>query len=190
MPFPTSPTTNQEYTENGKTWYWAGSGKGWRLKSGLTTAVLVNDSADKLVEGATNLFLTALERVKIAAAAATNIKQAWTAAQRTTPTTIASASSLNFLLGDGNDRFLTLDQHVLVPNPSDIADHIGQKGTIAGVQSGSSNFVLTFGTFWFPIGTTSIPSTPSGTKAQFRLDYHVVHATRIDFSLASAGNAP
>lgn len=121
------------------------------------------------------------------ASTATGTDQAWTGAQRATPTALTSGTTITPTLASGNDFTLTLGHNATLANPSDIASFIGQKGSIGGVQDGTGGRTLAFGNQWFPIGAATVPDVPDGANDKFRIDYHVVSATRIDFSLSSVG---
>ncbi len=119
------------------------------------------------------------------ATAMTNVAQNFSKPQRTAPVALASAAAINMLLGDGNDRTLTLAHNATIANPADIAVYVGQKGTIAGQQDGAGGRTLAMGNLWFPVGAASMPPVPATANGKFRLDYHVVSSTRIDFTVAA-----
>lgn len=120
--------------------------------------------------------------------AKTDVDQSWTGAQRFgAPTAITSGTTLTILLADGNDFTLTLAHDGTLANPADIASFVGQKGSIAGEQDGTGGRTLAVGNQWFPIGSATIPAIPTGANDKWRLDYHVVSATRIDFAVAGVG---
>jgi hypothetical protein len=121
--------------------------------------------------------------------AKTDVAQNFTAPQRTAPVSLSSATTLSFTLAGGNSRTLTLGHNATLPNPSDIASYIGMKGSIACQQNGTGTFTLSFGNLWFPIGSATAPSAPTGANVKFRIDYEVVSSTRIDFSLNKVGVA-
>jgi hypothetical protein len=111
----------------------------------------------------------------------------WTKPQRVAPVALTSGTTITMNLADGNDRTLTLAHNATISNPADIATYVGQKGSIAGVQDGTGGRTLAMGNLWFPVGSSTMPAIPSGANAKWRIDYHVVSSTRIDFSVASVG---
>lgn len=123
----------------------------------------------------------------LSTAALTDAAQNWTKPQRVAPVALTSAATINMLLGDGNDRTLTLAHNATISNPSDIANYVGQKGSIAGQQDATGGRTLAVGNLWFPVGSSTMPAIPSGAIAKWRIDYHVVSATRIDFTVAGVG---
>src|SRR5687768_17285385 len=116
-----------------------------------------------------------------------DVAQNWTAAQRVAPVALTSGTTITMTLAAGNDRTLTLAHNATISNPSDIASYVGQKGSIAGVQDATGGRTLSMGNLWFPIGSASMPAIPSGANDKWRIDYHVVSATRIDFSVSRVG---
>lgn len=113
--------------------------------------------------------------------------QNWTKPQRVEPAALASGTTITMTLADGNDRILTLGHNATISNPADIAGYVGQKGSIAGAQDGTGGRTLSMGNLWFPVGAATMPNIPTAANAKFRIDYHVVSSTRIDFSVSSVG---
>lgn len=111
----------------------------------------------------------------------------WTKPQRSAITALTSGSTIAITLANSNDFSLILAHNATLANPTDIAAHVGQKGSITGAQDGTGSRTLAVGSFWFPIGAAAIPDVPSGANDKFRIDYNVVSATRIDFAVASVG---
>lgn len=120
-------------------------------------------------------------------AALTNVAQNFTKPQRTAPVALTSGTTITMNLADGNDRTLTLAHNATISNPADIATYVGQKGSIAGVQDGTGGRTLSMGNLWFPVGAATMPAIPTGANNKWRIDYHVVSATRIDFSVSKVG---
>lgn len=113
-----------------------------------------------------------------------NVDQQWPGSQRATQVAVASTATVGLLFADGNDFNLApLGVNTTIANPADVASFIGQKGSITGQQDATGGRTMATGNIWFPRGTATTPPVPSGANAKFRLDYHVVSATRIDYSL-------
>lgn len=123
----------------------------------------------------------------LASAALTNVAQNFTKPQRTAPVALTSATTITMNLADGNDRTLTLAHNATISNPSDIASYVGQKGSIGGQQDATGGRTLSMGNLWFPVGAATMPAIPSAANNKWRIDYHVVSATRIDFSATKVG---
>jgi hypothetical protein len=119
--------------------------------------------------------------------AKTDVAQNFTAPQRTAPVALTSGTTITMDLADGNDRTLTLAHNATISNPSDIASYVGQKGSIAGQQDGTGGRTLSMGNQWYPVGGATMPAIPSGANNKWRIDYHVVSSTRIDFTVSSVG---
>lgn len=117
-----------------------------------------------------------------------NADQSWTGAQRFgSPKVLTSAATISLLLAEGNDYTIVLDQNATMANPSDIASFVGQKGTIAGQQDATGGRTLSYANLWFPIGGATAPALPTAASDKFRIDYHVVSASRIDFTVSKVG---
>lgn len=119
----------------------------------------------------------------------------WTTNQRRQQVALTSAATItidfNAAAPAAQDFTLTLAHVATLANPSNIANAVGLKGSIAGVNSGAGRS-LAYGSFWQPIGWQTAPGIPSADGALWRIDYHVVSATRIDFSVSgvSAEDVP
>jgi len=114
-----------------------------------------------------------------------NGAQYWEYAQYHSQATITSAATITLALVNGNDFSLALGHNATLANPSDIGTYVGMKGSISG--SNNASYTLSYGSYWFPIGAASAPAIPTGSGAKFRIDFHVVSSTRIDFSVSSVG---
>lgn len=116
-----------------------------------------------------------------------DVDQLWTGAQRATASALTSGTTITPAAASGNDFTLTLAHNATLANFSDIGSFVGQKGTIAGQQDGTGGFTLAYGSYWFPVGAATAPAIPTGANAKFRIDYHIVNSTRIDFAVVSVG---
>lgn len=116
-----------------------------------------------------------------------NIAQQFSKPQRASATALTSGTTITPDLADNNDYTLTLGHNATLANPTNQSTYVGQKGSISCVQDGTGGRTLSFGANWFPIGAASAPAAPTGANAKFRIDFHVVSSTRIDFKLSSVG---
>lgn len=141
----------------------------------------------------TIVWLPALSDWRISGSNAANIlprmdgDNLWTGAQRGSLSSLTSGTSIALFLANGNDYSLTLAHNASIAGPGDIANFVGQKGTIVGQQDATGGRTLSFGVLWFPIGSAAAPAIPTAPNAKFRIDYHVVSSTRIDFSVSGVG---
>lgn len=173
------------------------SGSGLKTALAIAVADITDASANgrSLISAANYAAMKALLDLEIgtdvqaydADTAYTDVAQNFTAPQRTAPVALTSGSTITINLADGNDRTLTLAHNATISNPSDIASYVGQKGSIAGVQNGTGGGTLSMGNQWYPVGGSTMPAIPSGANNKWRIDYHVVSSTRIDFSVAGVG---
>lgn len=119
--------------------------------------------------------------------AKTDVAQQFSKPQRASSTALTSATTITPDLADSNDFSLTLGHNATLANPTNQSSYVGLKGSIACVQDGTGGRTLAFGSNWYPIGAATAPAAPTGANAKFRIDYHVVSSTRIDFKLSSVG---
>lgn len=119
--------------------------------------------------------------------AKTNVAQQFSKPQRASITALTSGTTITPNLADSNDFSLTLGHNATLANPTNQSSYVGLKGSIACVQDGTGGRTLAFGANWFPIGAATAPAAPAGANAKFRIDFHVVSSTRIDFKLSSVG---
>ena len=119
--------------------------------------------------------------------AKTDVAQQFSKPQRASATALTSGTTITPDLADNNDYTLTLGHNATLANPTNQSTYVGQKGSISCVQDGTGGRTLSFGANWFPIGAATAPAAPTGANAKFRIDFHVVSSTRIDFKLSSVG---
>lgn len=119
--------------------------------------------------------------------AKTDVSQQFTAPQRSEQTALTSGATITIDLADSNDFTLTLGHNATLANPTNQANQVGLKGSIAGVQDGTGSRTLSYGSNWYPIGAAAAPAIPTGANEKFRVDFHVVSSTRIDFTVAGVG---
>lgn len=116
-----------------------------------------------------------------------DVAQQWTKPQRSAITALVSGATITPDAAASNDFSLTLGHNATLANFSNIANYVGLKGSIAGQQDATGGRTLAFASAWFPVGAAIAPSVPSAPNAKFRIDYHIVSDTRIDFALARVG---
>lgn len=121
-------------------------------------------------------------------AAGINRAQAFSAGQRSLQETISYASTITLDLEAGNDFYLpSVTGNFLLANPADLSDFIGFKGSLTGAQDATGGRGITYGTAWKPVRSSVKPNLPQAASAFWRIDFHVVTATRIDFALSFVG---
>lgn len=116
-----------------------------------------------------------------------DVAQQWTAPQRSEITALTSGTTITMDLANSNDFSLILGHNATLANPTNQSTYVGLKGSIACVQDATGGRTLAFGANWFPIGAATAPAAPTGANAKFRIDFHVVDSSRIDFKLSSVG---
>lgn len=98
-----------------------------------------------------------------------------------TPTALTDTASIAIALADANNFTLTLGGNRILANPSDIADRIGQTGSIDVSQDGTGSRTLSYGSYYeFAAGTA--PTLTTTASATDILVYKVKSATEIHIS--------
>lgn len=116
-----------------------------------------------------------------AAAAKTNIVQAFTKAQSFTPVALTSASSsIAIDLSLSNNFTHTLTENTVLANPTNLV--AGQSGRIKFTNHASSPKTIAFGSYWLAIGGV-VQSLTASNSAVDMLVYEVDSATTITFKL-------
>ncbi|MDF2984298.1 MAG: Phage tail fiber protein, partial [Devosia sp.] len=118
--------------------------------------------------------------------AKTDVVQAWSKPQRSVPTALVSGATITPDVSAAQDFSLNLGVSATLANPTGIASAVGLKGSIAGTTT-AAGLTLAYGSFWFPIGAATAPAIPTTSGTKFRIDFHIVSTTRIDFALSSVG---
>lgn len=112
----------------------------------------------------------------------------WTGPQRGVQTAIATTGTVTIDVGVSNDFAMgTMTGNVTLANPTNQSTQVGQKGSITGQQSASGLLTVAYGTNWFPIGQSTAMSPSTAASSKWRLDYHIVSLSRIDYSLSPVG---
>ena len=108
--------------------------------------------------------------------AKTDVAQTFTAAQRSTITTLTSGATVTPDFAASNNYTLTLGQNLTIANPTNLT--AGQSGSIFLVQDGTGSRTASWGSYWdFAGGVPPTISTVGGTVD--RLDYIVRSSTSI-----------
>ena len=108
--------------------------------------------------------------------AKTSVAQTFTAAQRSTITTLTSGATVTPDFAASNNYTLTLDQNLSIANPTNLT--AGQSGSIFLVQDGTGSRTASWGTYWDFAGGTApvLTTTAAGID---RVDYIVRSSTSI-----------
>lgn len=126
-------------------------------------------------------------RVAVTAYARLDAAQSWSAPQLSTPAAATSGTTITLDAAAAQDWTLTLGHNATLANFTNIASRVGQKGSIAAAQDATGGRTLSYGSYWYPVGGATAPAIPTGANAKFRIDYHIVSATRIDFIVQGVG---
>lgn len=116
-----------------------------------------------------------------------DVAQSWSLPQRSIVTALTSGTTITMNVANSNDFSLTLGHNATLANPTNQSSYVGLKGSIACVNDGTGGYTLAYGANWFPIGAATAPAIPTGANAKFRIDFHIVSSTRIDFKVSSVG---
>lgn len=123
-----------------------------------------------------------------ASTAKTNADQQWTSSQRPSVTSLSvSSGSIAWTLASSNDFSVILNANATLNLPSDIASHVGQKGRILITQDGTGGRTFSVNANIIPLGSSSVPSIPSGAGEMAYFAYDVISATQIVFTLNGVG---
>ena len=108
--------------------------------------------------------------------AKTDVAQTFTAAQRSTITTLTSGATVTPDFAASNNYTLTLDQNLSIANPTNLT--AGQSGSIFLVQDGTGSRTASWGSYWDFAGGTApvLTTTAAGID---RVDYIVRSSTSI-----------
>jgi hypothetical protein len=108
--------------------------------------------------------------------AKTDVAQTFTAAQRSTITTLTSGTTVTPDFAASNNYTLTLDQNLTIANPTNLT--AGQSGSIFLVQDGTGSRTASWGSYWDFAGGTApvLTTTAAGID---RVDYIVRSSTSI-----------
>tara|TARA_R100000278_G_scaffold7984_1_gene10240 strand:- start:961 stop:1593 length:633 start_codon:yes stop_codon:yes gene_type:complete len=108
--------------------------------------------------------------------AKTDVAQTFTAAQRSTITTLTSGATVTPDFAASNNYTLTLGQNLTIANPTNLT--AGQSGSIFLVQDGTGSRTAAWGSYWDFAGGTApvLTTTASGID---RVDYIVRSSTSI-----------
>ena len=108
--------------------------------------------------------------------AKTDVAQTFTAAQRSTITTLTSGATVTPDFAASNNYTLTLDQNLTIANPTNLT--VGQSGSIFLVQDGTGSRTAAWGSYWDFAGG-SAPTLSTGANVVDRVDYIVRTTTSI-----------
>ena len=117
-----------------------------------------------------------------------NVAQTWSSPQRSIQATATSGTTITLDMAAAQDWILTLSHNATLANPTNQSTRLGQKGSITCVQDGTGGRTLSYDSKWFPIGSSTAPSVPTAANSKFRIDYHVVSSSRIDFIMQKVGS--
>ena len=108
--------------------------------------------------------------------AKTDVAQTFTAAQRSTITTLTSGATVTPDFAASNNYTLTLGQNLTIANPTNLT--AGQSGSIFLVQDGTGSRTASWGSYWDFAGGTApvLTTTAAGID---RVDYIVRSSTSI-----------
>lgn len=108
--------------------------------------------------------------------AKTDVAQTFTAAQRSTITTLTSGATVTPDFAASNNYTLTLGQNLTIANPTNLT--AGQSGSIFLVQDGTGSRTAAWGSYWDFAGGTApvLTTTAAGID---RVDYIVRSSTSI-----------
>ena len=108
--------------------------------------------------------------------AKTDVAQTFTAAQRSSITTLTSGATVTPDFAASNNYTLTLDQNLTIANPTNLT--AGQSGSIFLVQDGTGSRTAAWGSYWDFAGGTApvLTTTAAGID---RVDYIVRSSTSI-----------
>jgi hypothetical protein len=108
--------------------------------------------------------------------AKTDVAQTFTAAQRSTITTLTSGATVTPDFAASNNYTLTLGQNLSIANPTNLT--AGQSGSIFLVQDGTGSRTASWGSYWDFAGGTApvLTTTAAGID---RVDYIVRSSTSI-----------
>lgn len=108
--------------------------------------------------------------------AKTDVAQTFTAAQRSTITTLTSGATVTPDFAASNNYTLTLGQNLTIANPTNLT--VGQSGSIFLVQDGTGSRTAAWGSYWDFAGGTApvLTTTAAGID---RVDYVVRTTTSI-----------
>lgn len=181
----TAPTT----TYAGMGW-WDTANNLIKIRNGANTAWVTAASFDgttfRPYSGGVALTIGATVQPYDAATAKTDAAQTFTAPQGASSVEWSGATSTGTVtidLDDANNQHSpTLTGAITLANPSNMANAAGrdQKGTIY-ITTGGFDFTA-FGTYWKRIGGATAADISMASETYVRLDYHVVSATRIEFT--------
>ena len=108
--------------------------------------------------------------------AKTDVAQTFTAAQRSSITTLTSGATVTPDFAASNNYTLTLDQNLTIANPTNLT--AGQSGSIFLVQDGTGSRTASWGSYWDFAGGTA-PTLSTGANVVDRVDYVVRSSTSI-----------
>ena len=108
--------------------------------------------------------------------AKTDVAQTFTAAQRSTITTLTSGATVTPDFAASNNYTLTLGQNLTIANPTNCT--AGQSGSIFLVQDGTGSRTATWGSYWDFAGGTA-PTLSTGANVVDRVDYIVRSSSSI-----------
>jgi hypothetical protein len=120
--------------------------------------------------------------------AKTSVAQQFTKPQRASATAIPSGTTMTADLAANNDFTVAAYAHTgTLANPTNQATQINQKGSITITQDGSGGHPLAFASNWKPFGQSTAPSINTTAGVTSVIDYHVISATVIRYTLRAIG---
>ena len=146
----------------------------------------VGEQLDPVIDSVASALQDALDAV--AGSAQLDVNQQFTKPQRASATPIPTDSTLTADLAANNDFEVTGYAHTgTLANPTNQATQINQKGSITITQDGTGGHPLAFASNWKPFGQSTAPSINTTAGVTSVIDYHVMSATVIRYTLRAVG---
>lgn len=163
MSFPTSPSTNQIYSEGGKSWLFDGTS--WlNYAPALQSHAIV---AGSIIGGSASAIDTQIYITQLANETGLVI-------------TLTDASTITPNFSQGQNFIVTLGGNRTLANPK--SNVVGQSGVIKIVQDSTGSRTLAYGSYWKFSGGT-VPTLTTTASAVDILVYYVESETRITAKL-------
>ena len=115
--------------------------------------------------------------------------QAWTKPQRSDITSLSVVSGdIDWTLASSNDFAVTLTASAELQLPSDIANHVGQNGTMLIKQDGTGSRTFAVASGFSVLNSDTLPDVLPDANAKTLLSYRVISTTEIVIAMGGVGD--